>query len=88
MSCGVGRRCSLDPAWPWLQLRPAGVVLIQPLSWELPYALGGALKRQGKKKKEKKKKTLKKPEGVPQTFKCKVKCIYLAFRQGSLSGRH
>ena len=30
--------------------RPAMVALIQPLSWELPYAMGAALKRQKTKK--------------------------------------
>ena len=50
MSCGVGHRCSLDPALLWLWCRPAAVGPIRPLAWELPYAVGKALKR--KKKKE------------------------------------
>ena len=52
MSCGVGHRCSSDPAllWPWC--RPAAVALIRPLAREPPYAAGVALK----KKKEKKRK--------------------------------
>ena len=37
----------------WLWCRPGAAALIQPLAWELPYALGGALKRQKKKKKKK-----------------------------------
>ena len=41
MSCGVGQRCSLDPTLPWLWCRP--------LTWELPYATGVALKIQKKK---------------------------------------
>ena len=41
---GVGRRCALDPALLWLWCRPEDVVLIQPLAWELPYAVGAALK--------------------------------------------
>ena len=53
MSCGVGRRCGLDPALLWLWHRPAATALIQPLAWEPPYAAGAALemaKRQKKKK--------------------------------------
>ena len=53
MSCGVGRRRSLDPAllWPWC--RPVATALIQPLAWESPYAAVAAqemAKRQKKKK--------------------------------------
>ena len=33
MSCGVGRRCSLDLALLWLWRRLAGVALIRPLDW-------------------------------------------------------
>ena len=46
MSCGVGRRCGLDPALLWLWCRWAATALIRPLGWELPYAAGMALKRQ------------------------------------------
>ena len=45
MSCGVGRRCSSDPALLWLWCRLAAVALIQPLAWELPYAASATLKR-------------------------------------------
>ena len=51
MSCGVGHRCSLDPALLWQWCRPAAVARIRPLAWEPPYASGAALK---KKKKERK----------------------------------
>ena len=46
MSCGVGQRCSLDLdlLLLWLWHRPAAVALIRPLAWELPYAMGAALK--------------------------------------------
>ena len=44
MSCGVGRRRSLDPELLWLWCRPAATALIQPLAWEPPYAAGTALK--------------------------------------------
>ena len=57
MSCGVGRRHSLDPALLGLWYRPAAVAPIQPLVWELPYAVGVALKS----KKTKNKQTNKKP---------------------------
>ena len=42
VSCGIGHRCSLDPALLWRRL--AAVVLIQTLAWETPYATGAALK--------------------------------------------
>ena len=44
----AGSICGL--AW-WLWCRPAAVAPIQPLAWELPYAVGVALKRKKKKKK-------------------------------------
>ena len=47
MSCGVGHRYSLDLVLLWLWCRPATVAPIQPLAWELPYALGGAPKKKG-----------------------------------------
>ena len=50
MSCGVGHRCSLDPALLWLWHRWAATPPIRPLGWELPYAKGLALKKQEKKK--------------------------------------
>ena len=46
VSCGVGRRCGLDPALLWLWHRPAVTAPIGPLAWEPPYAVGEALKRQ------------------------------------------
>ena len=45
MSCGVGRRCSLDPELLLLWCRQAAVALIRPLAWEHPYATGGALEK-------------------------------------------
>ena len=35
-----------DPAWLWR--RPAATAPIRPLAWELPYAVGAALKKQNK----------------------------------------
>ena len=50
MSYGVGyRRCS-DPTLLWLCYRLAAIALIRPLAWELPYAVGAALKKDKKKK--------------------------------------
>ena len=53
MSCGVGRRLSLDPVLLWLWRRLAAVALLRPLAWKPPYAVGVALKRQKRKKEEK-----------------------------------
>ena len=51
MSCGAGHRCGLDLALLWLWCGLAAVALIQPLAWELSYAIGAALKK--KKEREK-----------------------------------
>ena len=49
VSCGVGHRSFTqwvkDPALLWLWYRPATVALIRSIAWELPYAMGAALKR-------------------------------------------
>ena len=52
MSCGVGHRQSLDLVLLWLWHRLAVVALIRPLAWELPYAMGVALKKKKERKKE------------------------------------
>ena len=52
MSCGVVCRHGLDPVLLWLWCRLAATALTQTLAWELPYAVGAALRRP-KKKKEK-----------------------------------
>ena len=48
-SCGAGRRCSSDPALPWLwcRLAAAAPIPIHPLAWEPP---DGPTKTQKKKK--------------------------------------
>ena len=51
MSCGVGPRHSSDSKLLWLWRRPVATVLIGPLVWESPCAMGVALKRQKGKKK-------------------------------------
>ena len=43
MSCGVGHRHGLDPAWLRLWRRPAATAPIRPLAREPPYAEGVAL---------------------------------------------
>ena len=53
VSCGVGRKYSLDPALLWLWCRLEAIAPILPLAWEPPYARGGALKKKKKKKKKK-----------------------------------
>ena len=50
VSCGVGCRCSLDLALLWLWHRLAATALIQPLSWEPPYAASTPLKSKTKQK--------------------------------------
>jgi len=60
MSCGIGGRYGLDPTLLWLWCRPAAEAPMQPLAWELPYAMGVALKKK-KKKKAKKKREEKNP---------------------------
>ena len=62
MSCGVGCRCGSDSTLLWLWCRPVATAPIRPLVWELPYAMGGALKRP-KKKERKKRKAKEKPTG-------------------------
>ena len=51
MSCGVGHRCGSDLALLWLWCRPAAAAPIQPLAWELPYAVGVDLKSKQTNKK-------------------------------------
>ena len=43
MNCGVGLRQGLDPVLLWLWLWLAAAAPIQPLAWELLYAVGAAL---------------------------------------------
>ena len=50
MSCGVGRRRSLDPVLLWLWRRPVATALIGPLAWEPPYASGAAQEMEKKTK--------------------------------------
>ena len=52
MSCGVGRRRSMDLALLWL-CRPAATAPIRPLACEPPYAEGAALKKDKRQKKRK-----------------------------------
>ena len=54
MSYDIGHRHSSYPLLLWLQFRLEAIASIQRLAWELPYAVGAALKRPKKKKKKKK----------------------------------
>ena len=49
MSCGVGHRGGLDPAFLCLWHRLAAVAPIGPLAWEPAYAVCATLKRKKKK---------------------------------------
>ena len=49
VSWGIGCRHGSDPELLWC--RPAAIAQIRPLTWEPPYAVGAALKRQKTKKK-------------------------------------
>ena len=72
MSCGVGCRCSLDPALLWLWRRPMATTLIGPVAWEPPYATGEPLekaKRQKKKEKEKEKRKRKEKRKERRKYK-------------------
>ena len=52
MSCAVGHRHGSDATFLWLWLWLAAVALIRRLAWELPHAVGAALKKAKKKKKK------------------------------------
>ena len=54
MICGVGHRSGWDLVLLWLWYRPEAVASIQPLSWELPYVTGAALKSEKEKKNKRK----------------------------------
>ena len=45
MSCGVGQRRSSDLVLLWLWHRLVTAVMIQTVAWELPDAMGEALKK-------------------------------------------
>ena len=46
---GLTQWVAVDPALLWLWHRLAAAVVIRPLAWELPYAIGAALKKKRKK---------------------------------------
>ena len=83
MSCGVAHRHGSDPTLLWLWHRLAAIVPIRPLAWELPYAMGAALKSQkkeGRKEGRKKKKKIRwlgcldlKP--CPVTYQCNLTSV-------------
>ena len=49
---GVDHGYSSDLGLLWLWHRPASVALIHTLVWELPYAMGEALKKKKKRERE------------------------------------
>ena len=49
--CELWCRCGSDLALLWLWHRPAATTPIRPLAWELPYAVGVALKKTREKEK-------------------------------------
>ena len=84
MSCGVGPRCGLDLALLWLWCRPAAAALIQPLAWELPYAVGAALKsrrKEGRKERERERERERKKERKKKERKKEKKRKKLAREQ-------
>ena len=48
MRYGVGHRHGSDPRLLWLWHWPVAIAPIRPLAWELPYAIGVALKKKKK----------------------------------------
>ena len=58
MSCGVGHRWGSDLVLLWLWCRQAATVPVPPIAWELPYAVGAALKKTKKKKREREREIL------------------------------
>ena len=53
MSCGVGRRRSLDPTLLWHWYRLAATAPLRPLAWEPSYATGAVLEKAKSQKKQK-----------------------------------
>ena len=76
MSCSVGCRCYLDLALLWLLAQPAAVAPITPLAWELPYAMGVALKKQKKKEKTKLGSAHRSSVTLPITIVLKSKALF------------
>ena len=68
MSCGVDHRLSSNPALLWLWHSLAVAAPIQPLAWELPYAMGVTLKRQKQTNKKKKLNFVNAGFGTPMRF--------------------
>ena len=64
----------LDPMLLWLWHRLAAAALIQPLSWELPYAAFAAIKKQNKTK-QNKKQLKKRAKACQKLFKKYFYCL-------------
>ena len=48
VSCGIGRRRSLDPELLWLWCRPVATAPVRPLAWEPPNAAGSSPRKDKK----------------------------------------
>ena len=51
VTCSVGCRHCSEPLLLWLWCRPVATVLIRPLAWEPPYAVGAAVEKPKSQKK-------------------------------------
>ena len=76
MSCGIDHRCGSDPTLLWLWRRPEATALIQPLTWEPPYASGMALEKTKKKKTKNKNKNKTGKYGMKQKHGNKKKLLF------------
>ena len=65
--------CELWYRLLWLWCRLAATALIRPLAWDLPYAVGVALKSQKKEKRKKKRKEKENTDGEQTSKKFKGK---------------
>ena len=80
--CRSQMQLELDPELLWLWLRLAATALIQPLAWELSYAVGATLKT--KKEKKKKNQIL---SGAPQPHVQSVSLPLISRRGWNVSCR-
>ena len=86
MSCGVGRRCGLDPTLLWLWCRLAATALIRPLAWEPPYTVEAALEKAKRQKKKKKKRKNRKSQFLEQEPKENIHLQMPSYTWTFLSG--
>ena len=90
LSCGIGHRCGSDPLLLWLWHRPATTAPIWPLAWDLPCAVGAALKSKKKKRKRKekeKKESISLPAWNQFCYMLMTEPVSFWFLLGSRNGR-